>query len=1052
MQERLQFRWIRPSKGDGGFMFASQPARYTMLLLLAPLLISYGVGNAHCSIVHDNSTDILSLLDFKRAITNNPRQALSSWNISIPHCQWEGVNCSLTHPGRVTVVNLRNLGLSGPISPSLGNLTFLEILDLSTNRFTGELPPLNSLHRLQELVLLDNLLHGIIPDTLTNCSKLQKIFLYRNHLVGEIPPNIGLLSNLLVLELSGNNLTGAIPPSLKNISQLKAIYLSDNELTGTIPDELGQLPNLSALSLSGNRLSGGIPETLYKNNQSFLRALDLGFNMLGTSLPSNFGDSLPSLIDLLLGYNNFEGHIPASMGNISQLGALDLSSNYFSGQIPSSLGRLGMLNFLNLGGNQLEAKDMGNWEFITALSNCSSLQVLGLGGNKLQGPIPNSIGKLSSELQQLDLDTNELSGSVPINTGNLVGLTLLDLSNNRLDGPIEGWVGKLKELTVLILEGNSFTGPIPSSIGNLTYLTTISLAENEFEGPIPPSMGNLAMLTKLNLSHNGLQGSIPREVFQTTSALTECVLSYNNLHGTIPTEVGSLKQLVVLHLSCNKLSGEVPGALGESQELQIILLDQNNLTGIIPQSLSNLKSLVVLNISHNDLSGSIPTSLGDMQFLKQLDLSYNQIHGEIPGNGIFENATAVSLNGNWGLCGGAVNLHMPTCPTISLRKGRKYYLVRALVPLFCFASLAMLIYFVLMVGNTPRTPYLMLLSFGKHFPRVSYKDLAQATQRFSESNLIGRGSYGSVYRGKLTQAKIEVAIKVFDLDVRCADKSFISECDALSSIRHRNLISILTACSTIDNVGNAFKAVIYEFMPNGNLDTWLHTKSAVEVKKSLGLGQRISMAVNIADALAYIHHDITRSIVHCDLKPSNILLDADMNAYLGDFGISNLIRDSESASVGHSSSASTSESSTRLKGTIGYIAPEYAQTSQASTCGDVYSFGIVLLEMLIGKRPTDPMFDNELNIVTFTERNSPDQILHIIDSHLQEECKEFICARAEEGNVVYHQCLVSFVQVALSCTRLFPRERINMREVSMKLHAARTSYVRATTRVHDKTR
>ncbi|KAF6986257.1 hypothetical protein CFC21_004038 [Triticum aestivum] len=548
------------------------------------------------------------------------------------------------------------------------------------------------------------------------------------------------------------------------------------------------------------------------------------------------------------------------------------------------------------------------------------------------------------------------------------------------------------------------------------------------------------MLTRLNLSYNNLQGNIPREIFHTGSTLTICALSYNNLQGTIPTEFSNLRQLVELYLSSNKLSGEIPSALGECQELQILQMDQNILTGDIPESLSNLKSLVVLNFSHNSLSGSIPTSISDLKYLNQLDLSYNHIHGEVPRNGVFENVMAVSLDGNSGLCGGAVDLRMPTCSAISQRKGRLYYLVRVCIPLVGFTSLVLFAYFVLLESKTPRRTYLLLLSFGKHFPRVTYRDLAQATQSFSESNLVGRGSYGSVYRGKLTQAKIQVAIKVFDLDVRYADKSFISECEVLRSIRHRNLVSILTACSTIDNDGNTFKALIYEFMPNGNLDTWLHTKSAGEGPRILSLGQRISIAVNIADALAYLHHDITRSIVHCDLKPSNILLDTDMNAYLGDFGIANLVRNSKSTSVGHSSSASTSDGSIGLKGTIGYIAPEYAQTGQASTYGDIYSFGVVLLEMLIDKRPTDPIFDNELNIVNFAERNSPDQILHIIDDHLQEECKGFIRATAEAGNVVY-QCLVSLVQVALSCTRLFPRERMNMREVAMKLQAARTSYI-----------
>ncbi|KAK1618124.1 hypothetical protein QYE76_023641 [Lolium multiflorum] len=209
--------------------------------------------------------------------------------------------------------------------------------------------------------------------------------------------------------------------------------------------------------------------------------------------------------------------------------------------------------------------------------------------------------------------------------------------------------------------------------------------------------------------------------------------------------------------------------------------------------------------------------------------------------------------------------------------------------------------------------------------------------------------------------------------MKCADKSFVTECDVLRSIRHRNLLPILTACSTIDNNGDAFKALIYEFMPNGNLDTWLHGKFDGGTSKCLSLAQRASIAVGIADALAYLHHDCERQIVHCDLKPTNILLDDDMNAYLGDFGIASLL--------GHSSS----NTSIGLKGTIGYIAPEYAQSGLASISGDVYSFGIVLLEILIGKRPTDPMFENEISLVNFVERNFPDHILRIVDARLQRE-------------------------------------------------------------------
>ncbi|XP_044415389.1 putative receptor-like protein kinase At3g47110 [Triticum aestivum] len=365
---------------------ASQAARLAHILtLLSLLLVSCGVGTIRCSsttTVHDNSTDITSLLDFKWAITSDRRQALRSWHVGIPHCSWEGVICSLRHPGRVTELNLTGLGLSGLISHSIGNLTFLRILNLSINDFTGELPPLSRLQRLKYLHLRNNSLRGIIPDTLTNCSSLQTISLRYNLLIGAIPRDIGRLSNLVLLDVISNNLTGTIPPSLKNISQLESIYLDDNKLTGTIPGELGKLPNLYRLLLAENRLSDGIPETLYRYNQSSLQALDMSFNMLGKTLPSNFGDTLLNLEFLLLNDNNFEGHLPASLGNISGLEWLDLSFNNFVGQVPSSFGNLGLLQRLNLQQNNLSG-------FIpTELGGLKQLTHLYMSDNNLEGVVP----------------------------------------------------------------------------------------------------------------------------------------------------------------------------------------------------------------------------------------------------------------------------------------------------------------------------------------------------------------------------------------------------------------------------------------------------------------------------------------------------------------------------------------------------------------------------------------------------------------------------------------------------------------------------------------
>ncbi|XP_062219650.1 putative receptor-like protein kinase At3g47110 isoform X2 [Phragmites australis] len=736
--------------------------------------------------------------------------------------------------------------------------------------------------------------------------------------------------------------------------------------------------------------------------------------MLGNTLPSNIGDALPNLRLLYLGMNYFEGYIPASLGNPSGLEQIDLSSNYFTGQIPSSFGKLLQLYYLNLEANELEARDSEGWEFFHGLANCSFLNELSLSNNQLQGPIPNSIANLSTNLIALHMGGNHLSGIIPTSIQKFSGLIDLGLDYNNLTGTIEDWIGKLTNLQTLRLQSNNFIGTVPPSIHNLTNLTVLSLANNKLTGFVPPSLGNLKPILMLNLSYNSFQGSIP-------------------------AEFGNFRQLTELDLSANKFSGEIPETLGQFQQIQTIQMDQNFLTGNIPITFSNLKSLSMLNLSHNNLSGPMPACVNDLESLTKLDLSYNNFQGEIPNSGIFDNATIVSLDGNPGLCGGAMDLHMPSCRVVRRRKVEIVnYMVKILIPIFGFMSLIMFIYIIIHGNKTSRGPYILLLSFGKQFPKVSYKDLAQATGNFSESNLVGRGSYGSVYKGNLTQAKMQVAIKVFDLEMRYADKSFASECEVLRRIRHRNLLSILTACSTIDNTGNDFKALIYEFMQNGNLDTWLHHRRAGLPTKCLGLVQRMNIAVGIADALAYLHHDCGTPIVHCDLKPTNILLDDDMNAHLGDFGIASLVLDARSTKVGHAGP----NNPVPVTGTIGYIAPEYAQSIHASTCGDVYSFGIVLLEMIIGKRPTDSMFEDELTMVSYVERNFPDKLLHIIDVHLREECKGFIQAAVESKNEA-HRCLLSLVQVALSCTHLSPRERMNMREVAINLHSIRRSYVRA---------
>ncbi|WVZ74627.1 hypothetical protein U9M48_022788 [Paspalum notatum var. saurae] len=374
-----------------------------MPILLPLVLLYYGAASTHCSTVHENNRDLQALLDFKQGITSDPNGALSNWAMSSHFCQWNGVKCTPTPPLHVTYLLLDGQKLSSQISSSLGNLTFLKYLDLSSNNFVGPVPLLDSLQQLLILYLNNNNLSENIPDALTSCSNLTALDLSSNSLVGSIPPKLGLLSNLVYLNLRSN------------------------QLNGSIPGELGQL-KLQTLILSNNRLSGEIPQAFYR---------------------------LSSL--------NYLGPIPASLGNNALgLQVIDLSFNNFTGQIPTSLGKLSNLTFLNLEYNWLVARNNQDWEFLNALRNCTSLQTLSLSYNELHGSLPPSIGNLSASLQTLLLGGNSLSGQVPQSIGKLRGLTWLALDENNFSGTIEGWIEKLKSLKKLHLESNKFSGHILS--------------------------------------------------------------------------------------------------------------------------------------------------------------------------------------------------------------------------------------------------------------------------------------------------------------------------------------------------------------------------------------------------------------------------------------------------------------------------------------------------------------------------------------------------------------------------------------------------------------
>uniref|UniRef100_A0ACD5Y5X1 Uncharacterized protein n=1 Tax=Avena sativa TaxID=4498 RepID=A0ACD5Y5X1_AVESA len=979
-----------------------------------------------------NETDLLALISFKSLVSGDPLNVLSSWNTSVHHCQWPGVGCGGRNPDRVTSLVLNSSHLSGQISSALSNLTFLDELSLSDNQFTGTIPEeLGKLTNLRSIDLSYNPLGGYIPSTLGNCTKLVNINLKWNNLQGTIPYSLGLCKDLVYLVLTSNSLVGNIPPNFGNLTSLLLFRLDVNNLTGSIPSSLGQLHVLRTICVNDNYLSGEIPRSLY--NISSMEIFQLAYNNLQGSLPSDIGVSMPNLVDLLVFANQLEGQIPESISNCSYLESIETASNKFTGPIPSNLGSLQSLKIFAVSNNLLEAKTTKDWEFMDQLRNCTQMEALDLAYNQLQGMMPISIGNLSTNLYFFSMRENEISGSIPSVIGNLVGLTRIQLDSMLLSGPIPQEIGNLWKLELIDLSNNSISGEIPSIFTNLTRMSRLFLQNNELEGNIPEQMSHMQSLESMNLSYNKFVGNIPKEIM--FHSLTIAIdLSHNYLSGLLPLEITKLKNIQTIILSNNNLSSEIPSTIDGCEVLQALHLDGNMFDGSLPSSFGNMRSLQVLDLSHNSFSGELPDSMDHMK-LQYLNISFNNFEGELPKGGVFQNITAIDVRGNPDLCGGIPQMKLQRCVIYPQTHKSNYQRIITIV--FCtigaFACMCMAICF-FACQYCRRTHDNAKSSYDIQFEhkRVSYDDILKATDGFSLANLVGRGAFGTVYKATMNlETPTIVAVKVLDLQKQAGSKTFLTECKALRNIRHRNLVKVLSSCSSIDHNGTDFKALIFEFMPNGSLETWLHpTACTARAFEALSLTQRMDIAIDVATALDYLHHHGTMPIVHCDLKPSNVLLDGEMIARVGDFGLAKFL-------VPQDSMVSHSATSTGIRGTIGYIPPEYGMGAQASVQGDLYSYGILLLEIFTGVSPTDEQFVDGMSLPKLVEMSFPEKVMEIIDHQLfliNGQKPTGNCAREVDD---IHQCLLTVIQSGLMCSKELPSERMDIHDVVKELNSAK---------------
>ncbi|KAJ8643906.1 hypothetical protein MRB53_005654 [Persea americana] len=991
-----------------------------------------------CASSLGNETDRVALLAIKDQITSDPLGALSSWNGTLHFCMWPGVACSTRHQ-RVVLLDLSSLKLEGSLSPYIGNLSFLRSIRFADNCFHGEIPQeINCLFRLQYLSLRNNSFQGEILTNLTSLSHLRVIDLGNNNFVGNIPVDLGSLSNLDALWLSTNYLTGNIPPSLGNLSSLTILSLAANRLEGSIPNNLSRLSKLRFFQVSLNKLAGVVPYSLY--NISSIDNFILGSNQLHGSLPWNMGVTLPNLELFWGGGNQFTGQIPVTLSNASKLVQFDVGHNNFVGQVPISLGdNLQNLSWLSLAKNQLGTSAANDLRFLTSLSNSSRLEELYLHDNSFGGTFPSSMVNLTTNLRILFMGRNQLTGSIPSGIENLVNLIGLGMEDNFLTGIIPSSIGRLSKLQGLYLSNNNFMGEIPMSIGNISLLDELNLSKNKLWGEIPESLGKCQHLNVMDLSHNNLNGTIPKQVLSLNSLSRILNLSQNLLTGPLPFEVGSLINLADLDISMNKLSGEIPSTLGNCIQLENLYMDHNHFQGTIPSSLSTLRSILELDLSSNELSGQIPEYFSNFPLLLYLNLSFNDLNGEVPKEGALKNASVISVIGNKRLCGGILMLQLPNCTLNASKKQRASFLPKVAVPTIGAVLCSVLILSVLVVYYCKRSTQKKSSfnsSMGIFFKKVTYQELQKATNGFSSDTLIGEGTYGSVYKGTFDIDGRIIAVKVLNLENRGASKSFVAECRTLRNVRHRNLVKVLSACSSLDFKGNDFKALIFEYMPNGNLDKWLHSeKEGQNHLQSLSFTQRLNIAIDVACAMEYLHHHCQPPIAHCDLKPSNILLDNDMIAHVGDFGLAKLLYQ-----TGYSLSHNQSDSFA-IKGSIGYVPPEYGLGGQTSTKGDVYSYGILLLEMVTGRRPTDDMFKEGLSLHEFAKMALSTQSTEIADPRLFLGEGEADFNNVNDKRAKILECLNSIVRLGVTCSLESPEERMEMIDIVKTLRVVKDMFV-----------
>uniref|UniRef100_A0A5B6ZWK1 non-specific serine/threonine protein kinase n=1 Tax=Davidia involucrata TaxID=16924 RepID=A0A5B6ZWK1_DAVIN len=871
-------------------------------------------------------------------------------------CECSDNNGSTCH---ITQLKVFGQDVVGVIPDELWNLNFLFNLDLRQNYLTGPLSAsVGNLTRLKYLSFGTNALSGELPKELGKLTNLMSLSIVGNDFSGSLPSELGNLTKLEQFYFDSSGVGGGIPSTFAALKNLKIVRASDTELTGSIPDFIGNWSKLTLLRFQGNSFEGPIPSSFSKlTSLSDLLISDLS----NGSSSLEFLKNMKSLKILVLRNNNISGSIPAITWEYQSLEHLDLSFNNLTGQIPDSL------------------------------FNSSSLSFLFLGNNKLTGTLP---AQKSTSLLNIDLSYNELSGSFPSWVSqqdlqlNLVAnnFTIATSNSSVLPSGLSCLQRNFpchRDSPIYYNFAIKCGGPEIKSSNRIVYEW-----ENETLGPATYYVTNSNRWAVSNVGRF-IDRTNPQYASFSSSQFTNTLDS--ELFQTARISAGSLR-----YYGLGLENGNYNVSL---QFAEIAILNPRTWKSLGRRVFDVYiqGNLVLKDFNIKKEAGGASFRAVQKEFQAQVSENYLEIHLFWAGKG-----TCCVPEGTTGPSISAISATPDFYPTVSnnpptSKKNRTGFIVGIVVAVGVVSILSVfaLYCFVQRRKRPHSNEDEELLGMDARPYTFSYAELRAATEDFSPANKLGEGGFGPVYKGTLNDGRV-VAVKQLSVASHQGKRQFVAEIATISAVQHRNLVKLYGCCIEGDK-----RLLVYEYHENKSLDQALFAG-----KRSLYLDwpTRCDICLGVARGLAYLHEESRLRIVHRDVKASNILLDSVFNPKISDFGLAKLYDDK------------MTHISTRVAGTIGYLAPEYAMRGHLTEKADVFGFGVVALEIISGRPNSDSSLEEEkIYLLEWAwQLHENNREVELVDSNLSEFNEEEV---------------KRVIGIGLLCTQTSPMMRPSMSRV-----------------------